>query len=76
MHCDNQSAIYLSRNPMHHGRIKHVDVKLHFIRDQIAMGFVDLVKIHTDDNPTDMLTKSLPGAKFNLYMNLVGFSNL
>ena len=37
---------------------------------------VELVKISTHDNPMDMLTKTLPSAKFKFYLNLVGFYNV
>ncbi|KAL6323553.1 hypothetical protein AAG906_039135 [Vitis piasezkii] len=69
--CDNQSAIYLVRNPMFHERSKHIDVKLHFIREVISSGAVKFDKIATEENPTDALTKSLPVAKFELCLNLI-----
>ena len=31
VHCDNQSAIHLSKNQVYHERTKHVDIKLHFV---------------------------------------------
>ena len=42
VYSDSQSAIYLSKNPVYHERTKHVDVKYHFIRDQIAKGIVQI----------------------------------
>lgn len=36
IHCDSSSAIYLSRNPAHHEKTKHIDIKLHFIRNVIS----------------------------------------
>ncbi|KAA0067607.1 retrotransposon protein, putative, Ty1-copia subclass [Cucumis melo var. makuwa] len=36
IHCDSQSAIYLAKNPYHHERSKHIDVKFHYIRNVIA----------------------------------------
>ena len=52
--------------------IKHIDVRYHFIRGVIAEGDVKVCKINTRDNSTDMLTKSVPGAKFELCLGLVG----
>ncbi|KAL5568700.1 hypothetical protein UlMin_025275, partial [Ulmus minor] len=58
--CDNQSSIHLTKNQMFHERTKHIDIKLHFIRDVVSRGIVTVEKIHTDENPADMLTKPTP----------------
>ena len=71
-HCDSQSAICLRKNQIHHEKTEHIDIKLHFVRLEVSKGVVKLVKIHTDDNVADMLTKALPGAKFEFYVNTVG----
>ncbi|KAH9658397.1 hypothetical protein KPL70_023479 [Citrus sinensis] len=72
VYSDSQSAIHLSKNQSHHERTKHIDVKLHFVRLEVSRGAVKLLKIHTEENPTDMLTKVVPTAKFILCMNLAG----
>ncbi|KAH9650014.1 hypothetical protein KPL70_026198 [Citrus sinensis] len=72
IHCDSSSAIYLSKNRVHHKRTKHIDVKLHFIRNEVSKGVIKMVKVHTDSNPADMLTKVVPTAKFNLCLDLIG----
>ena len=51
---------------MFHERTKHIDVRYHFIRGAVAKGDVKVCKISTHDNPTDMLTKHVPVAKFEL----------
>ena len=73
--CDNQSAIFLSKDQMFHDRTKHIDIRYHFVRDIIEKGDCVVEKIHTDDNPADMFTKSLPIAKFKLCLDLVGISD-
>ena len=40
IHCDNQSCIKLSENPMFHDRSIHIDIKYHFIRDCVELGVV------------------------------------
>lgn len=57
VHCNSQSAIALSKNSMYHSRTKHIDVRYHWIRDVIEKQLLELVKIHTNKNPADMLTK-------------------
>ena len=72
IYCDSQSAIYLTKDQMFHERTKHIAVKYHFIRGAAARGDVKVCKISTHDNPADMLTKSVPVAKFELCSSLVG----
>ncbi|MCO5614042.1 hypothetical protein L7F22_068322 [Adiantum nelumboides] len=64
LHCDSQSAILLARNPVYHSKTKHVDMKYHFIREMVEDKQVQLVKVHTTDNPADLLTKELPSESF------------
>jgi hypothetical protein len=59
---------------MFHERTKNIDVRYHFIRGVIAEGDVKVCKINTRDNPADMLTKLVLGAKFELCSGLVGIT--
>ena len=70
VYSDSQSAIHLNKNQSHHEKIKHIDVKLHFVRLEVSREVVKLLKIHIEENPADMLTKVVPTAKFILCMNL------
>lgn len=63
LHCDSQSAIHLVKNPAFHSRTKHIDLKYHWIRQVLEEGHLHLEKIHTTENPADMLTKTLPRDK-------------
>ena len=64
LHCDSQSAIQLARNPMFHTKSKHIEVKYHFIRQVLDDKRIQLVKVHTDDNLVDLLTKNLNPQRF------------
>ncbi|KAG7553691.1 GAG-pre-integrase domain [Arabidopsis suecica] len=57
--CDNSSAIKLSKNPVLHGRSKHIDVRFHFLRDLTKEGVVKLVHCGTGEQLADILTKPL-----------------
>ncbi len=73
---DNQSAIFMAKNPQYHGRAKHIDIKYHFIRDQIANGVIDLKYCNTDDMVADMFTKGLSGEQFKKLRQLAGLNQL
>nr|GEY10295.1 Gag-Pol polyprotein [Tanacetum cinerariifolium] len=62
--CDNQSALYLARNPAFHSKTKHIRVQYHFIRKKVKEGIVDMHKIYTDDNVADYLMKAINCDKF------------
>ena len=59
LHCDSQSVI-----PVFHAKTKHVDVRYHFIREVLEDKRIQLVKVHTTENPADLLTKGLPRESF------------
>ncbi|KAK9665101.1 hypothetical protein RND81_14G090300, partial [Saponaria officinalis] len=63
--CDNQSAIHLAKNPAYHSRSKHIDVRYHWIREVVEEKRLQLDKIHTDDNWSDMMTKTISVKKFD-----------
>ena len=68
---DRMSAIYLAKNQLYHARTKHIDVRYYFVRDILEDCDIELKKIHTKNNSTDMLTKVISGVKLNHYKNLL-----
>ncbi|MCO5591482.1 hypothetical protein L7F22_045466 [Adiantum nelumboides] len=72
LHWDSQSAIQLARNSVFHAKTKHVDVRYHFIRDVLEDKRLQLVKVHTDDNPADLLRKTLSPERFGHCRELMG----
>ncbi|KAH9764272.1 hypothetical protein KPL70_001465 [Citrus sinensis] len=70
--CDSLSAIQLSKNPKYHERTKHIDVRMHFIRDEISKGVMNVVKVPSEVNPADLLTKPLPSIRFKGLLSLIG----
>ena len=72
IHYDSQSAIHLMKNHVYHESTKHIDVRMHFVWDMLAQGFVLMKKICTKSNIADMLTKVLPSNKFRLFLSLIG----
>ena len=74
--CDSNSAICLAKHQTFHERSKYLDVRLHFIRDEIDKGSVKVSKVGTEDNAADMLTKTLPASKLRHCMELVSLVEL
>ncbi|GKD34806.1 hypothetical protein Tco_1250315 [Tanacetum coccineum] len=56
---DNTSAIKLSRNPVFHGRCKHIGVRFHFLRDLVSDGVIELEHCGTKEQVADIFTKPL-----------------
>ena len=69
---DNKSAIDLARNPMSHGRSKHIETKFHFLRDQVNKGRIRLKHCGTYLQLADIMTKALKTDKFKLLRNILG----
>lgn len=59
LYCDNQGAMALANNPIHHNRSKHIDIKHHFIRECLLKHVVTLEWVSTDRMVADLLTKPL-----------------
>ena len=60
LHYDSHSTIQLVKNLVFHAQMKHIDVRYHSVCQVLEDKLITLVKIHTSDNPVDLLTKTLP----------------
>lgn len=67
VYCDNQPAISISKNGIKSDRTKHVDIKYHFITEQINKGTIESKYMQTDKQQADMLTKPLDKQKFESF---------
>jgi len=76
LYSDSQSAIHLAKNQVFHARTKHIDVRYHFVREILEEEEIVLHKIHTTENPADMLTKVVTRAKFEHCLNLVNILHI
>ena len=70
--CDNTSAINVSKNPVHHSRTKHIDVRHHFLRDHVEKGNVVLNHVCTQDQVADIFTKGLSREPFERLRVMLG----
>ena len=62
--CDNVSTTYMSRNPVHHKRTKHIELDIHFVREKVSVGDVRVLHIPSTRQLADIFTKGLPTALF------------
>lgn len=76
LYIDNKSAIDLAKNPVFHGRSKHIDIRFHFIRECVERGEVVVRHVRTDLQRADGLTKALAVMKFEKMRNLLGVQEL
>lgn len=72
---DNKSAIDLAKNPVFHGRSKHIDVRFHFIRECIENGDIVVKHVCSEEQKADPLTKALSAANFERRRNMLGVMN-
>jgi hypothetical protein len=64
IHCDNTSAISVSKNPVFHSKTRHIPIKYHFLREQVTNQVVQVHHIPTIEQIADILTKSLAKTPF------------
>ena len=70
--CDNSSTIKLSKNPVMHGRSKHIDVRFHFLRELANDGVIELLHCGSEDQIADVMTKPLKLDSFQKFRRLMG----
>ncbi|GJW65120.1 hypothetical protein Tco_0117004 [Tanacetum coccineum] len=76
LYCDNKSAIALCCNNVQHSRSKHIDVRYHFIKEQVENGVVELYFVRTEYQLVDIFTKALPQERFNIVVEKLGMKNM
>lgn len=69
---DNSSAIKLAKNPEFHKRSKHIDVRMHYIREKIQEGQLTIEHVPGNKQAGDILTKPLPHVRFAYLKSLLG----
>jgi hypothetical protein len=74
--CDNNAAKALSEDPLLHARVKHIDIKFHFLRECVLRGDITLQHIPSRDNIADIFTKPLERRKFEKLRSFLGLSKI
>ncbi|GJV85530.1 hypothetical protein Tco_1525428 [Tanacetum coccineum] len=71
LYCDNQCAIALCYNSVQHSRSKHIDIRHHFIKEQVKRRVVELYFVETKYQLADIFTKVLPRECFDTILPLL-----
>ena len=73
---DNQSTICMTKNNQSHGRSKHVDIKYHFVREQVELETVKVIYCKSEDMTADILTKGLLSYQFKRLRSKLGMARI
>ena len=65
IYCDNMSTVLLAANPILHSKSKHFELDLHFVRDHIAKGHLQVSHIPAHAQVADILTKPISSTSFH-----------
>lgn len=76
LYVDNKSAMDLMKNPVFHGRSKHINMRFHFIRDCVERGEISVIHVRFEEQRADIFTKALPKLKFAEMRELLGVKDL
>ena len=73
---DNQSAICMSKNNQSHGRAKHIDIKYHFVREQVERQTIKIDYCKSEEMTADILTKGLLNHQFKKLRSMMGMTTM
>ena len=72
IHCDNQSCINLSKNPVFHDRSKHIEMRYHYVRDMVQKNILSIQYVLTTKQTAYIFTKPLSLTKFVYFQDKLG----
>nr|GEV85293.1 retrovirus-related Pol polyprotein from transposon TNT 1-94 [Tanacetum cinerariifolium] len=76
LYCENKSSIALCCNNVQHSRAKHIDVRNHFIKEQVENGIMELYFVQTEYQLADIFTKPLPRERINFLIKKLGMKSM
>ncbi|GKE13046.1 putative ribonuclease H-like domain-containing protein [Tanacetum coccineum] len=76
IYIDNESTICIVKNPVFYSKTKHIKIRHHFIRDSYEKKLIQVIKIRTDHNVADLLTKAFDVSRFNFLIASIRLLNL
>ncbi|GKE67778.1 hypothetical protein Tco_1521939 [Tanacetum coccineum] len=76
LYYDYKNAIALCCNNVQHSRAKKIDIRYHFIKEQVENGIVELYFVWTEYKPANIFTKPLPQERFNFLIEKLGMRSM
>ncbi|GJV85600.1 retrovirus-related pol polyprotein from transposon TNT 1-94 [Tanacetum coccineum] len=76
LYCDNKNAIALCCNNVQHSRAKHIDVRYHFLKEQVENRIVELYFVRKEYQLADIFTKPLSQKRFNFLIEKLGMRSM
>jgi len=75
VYCDNEAAVSLVKDNGP-SRGKHLDIRYHFVKDHYKWGFIDILSVDSELNPSDMGTKNQPLDLFKDHRTMIGLLDI
>ena len=72
---DNQLAISIANNLEYYRRMKHLDLRFYWLRNEVEKGVIHVKHLRTDEMPADIMTKSLSKSKVEDMVGLIGLKS-
>ncbi|KAJ9541518.1 hypothetical protein OSB04_028024 [Centaurea solstitialis] len=76
IYCDSESAIAITSNPVQHSKTKHINIRYHFIKDNVEKGNIEMFFVQIDYQLADLFTKPLDEKRFNFLVSKLGMLSI